>query len=61
MKHHGERKTGDCTQEEENKDKLVNEGNITATLITEGFDIEDNGEDDKTKKTKKMSPDVASL
>ena len=28
-------------------------------MITEGFDIEDNGNNDKTKKPQKMGPDVS--
>ena len=59
VKHRRKGKARHGTDKEENKNKFINEGNLTGTLVTEGFDIEDNSEDDKTKKTQKMSPDVS--
>eukprot|EP00092_Neocalanus_flemingeri_P026655 GFUD01028896.1.p2 GENE.GFUD01028896.1~~GFUD01028896.1.p2 ORF type:complete len:173 (-),score=46.44 GFUD01028896.1:297-815(-) len=61
VEHHGEGETGDCTNEEENEDQLITEENITTAIITERLDIEDKGDDEKTKKTQKMCPNVSSF
>ena len=51
VKYCGKGKARHGSKKKENEDKFIDEGNLVVTLITEGFDIEDNSEDDKTKKT----------
>jgi len=51
VEYHGEGEAGYGTKKEETKDEFISEENFTNTIITEGFDIENSGDEEKAEKT----------
>jgi len=57
----GESQAQDSSKEEEEEDEFLSELYIRVAVVTEGFDIEDDGHSDKSNKPNQMSPDVSSF